>query len=374
MKQAVTMPALSDTMSVGRLAKWLKQPGEAVHKGEAIAEIETDKAVMDVEAFYDGYLAGPLASVDTDLPLGATIGFIVDTPGEAARGGAAVPPPASATVVTPAAHADPAVPPEPTSVVRASPYARSLARNLGVDLSNVPVTQAGPIDSATLLGQIGCSPAPNVDDGPLRHMTRPSPLRDAVARGMIASVATPTFRVTALLPLEPLRKAATETGYSLALLLARACALTIEAHPLFNAIYAPDGLAQRERVDIGIAVDIPEGLVSPVLRDVARRPLAELARDWAALRDKLKTRRLAAQDYRGATFYLSDLGVFPVVYSFDALIPVGASAILAVAAAMNGGAMCTLSCDHRVVFGADAARFLTTLNERIADPRQLISV
>ena len=171
--------------------------------------------------------------------------------------------------------------------------------------------------------------------------------------------------------MKPLLKAAQQRHASLSLLLARACALAIKAHPLFNAAYTPEGLARRDRVDIGIAVDDGEGLITPVLRDAAGRSLADLAADWTSLREKVKSRRLVPADYSGATFYLSDLGVFPVVYAFDSIIPAGASAILSIAAAGPQGAFFTLACDHRVVFGADAARFLETLEGLLKDPSAL---
>jgi pyruvate dehydrogenase E2 component (dihydrolipoamide acetyltransferase) len=372
--QAVTMPALSDTMDVGRLMRWLKKPGDAVKKGEAIAEVETDKAVMEVEAFHDGYLAGPLAPVNTDLPLGATIAYIADNPAEAAGGALPTAPPgmakaAAAAAPPPAAGSPPSVAQPPAAsprTVRASPYARALAGRLDIDLAKVAPHQAEPIDAAELLKAVARPPTPDLKEGPPHRLERPSSLREAAARSMIASAATPTFRLTALLTL------ANERSLSLSLLLARACALAIKEHPLLNAAYTPDGIAYREQVDIGIAVDLPEGLITPVLRDVAERPLAALAEDWGILRDKLKSRRLVPQDYRGATFYLSDLGIFPVVQCFDSIIPVGASAILSVAAARPEGTMVTLSCDHRVVFGADGARFLTTLNGWFADPGRLV--
>jgi len=205
------------------------------------------------------------------------------------------------------------------------------------------------------------------------RIERASSLREAVARNMIASAAAPTFRVTAQLPLESLVRAARERQQSLTLLLARACALTIVAHPLFNAAYTPDGLARRERVDIGIAVDNGDGLITPVLRDATGRSLAELAKDWSGLREKVKSRRLAPAEYSGATFYLSDLGVFFVVEAFDSIVPIGASAILSVAASRPRGAFFTLACDHRVVFGADAARFLETLRQQLEEPGKLLA-
>ncbi len=375
MKQTVTMPALSDTMNVGRLTRWLKQPGDAVKKGDAIAEVETDKAVMDVEAFYDGFLAGPLAPIASDLPLGTPIAFIVETAAEAASPATSPPAPPS---VTPATVAPPSAPrvevPAASAVaVRASPYARALAHNMGVDLSAVAKGQTAPINAVELLKGVETPATTDLGEGPPHRIVRMSTLREAVARSMIAAMGTPTFRLTALLPLEPLHRLAKQKELSLTLLLARCCALTISAQPLFNAAYTPEGLARREQVDIGIAVDIPDGLVTPVLRDAARRPLAELAKEWSLLRDKVKSRRLTPQDYRGASFYLSDLGIFPVVRSFDSIIPVGASAILSVAAAQKEGATFTLSCDHRVVFGADGARFLTALSDWLSNPDKLVS-
>jgi pyruvate dehydrogenase E2 component (dihydrolipoamide acetyltransferase) len=140
---------------------------------------------------------------------------------------------------------------------------------------------------------------------------------------------------------------------------------------LFNALYTPEGFALRERVDIAIAVDTPEGLVAPVIRDVAARPLPELAADWRDIRERALSRRLSARDYQGATFYLSNLGMFSVVHSFDAVLPPGAAAILCVAAADGERTSFTLGCDHRVVAGADAARFLQTFAGYLENPRRL---
>ncbi len=380
MKQTVTMPALSDTMEVGRLSKWLKRPGDRVNRGEAIAEVETDKAVMDVEAFHDGYLAGPLAELDSDLRVGAPIANIVDTVEEVRDGAeqsesAALQPapPKPPTVPTAAPPSSETIAPFLSSAAGASPYARALARDLGVDLTKVPRGSSGPLRAADVLRMARLTPEPHLEEGPPHRIERISSLREAVARNMVASAGTPTFRVTALLPLGPLQSAARSENMSLTLLLARACALTINRFPAFNAAYTEDGLARREQVDIGIAVEIPDGLITPVLRDVGRRPLGDLVEDWKSLREKLKTRRLDARDYRGATFYLSDLGVFPVVESFDSIVPLGASAILSVAAAGAEGARFTLSCDHRVVYGADGARFLTALGEWLSDPKKLMT-
>ena len=410
MREPIVMPTLSDTMETGHLIDWLKQPGDAVKKGDAIAEVETDKAVMDVEAFHDGYLAGPLAAADTDIPVGAEIAYIVDSP----NGGkvetmqekqksadkpvtktqqpktktpppATVKPKAAAAQETPppTVETPPAAMPEPVprlavasaDSVPASPYARGLARELGMDLAHVSPGPDGNIRATQVMAAALGRPEANLSDGPDYKLQSLSPMQRAIARNMQAASTTPTFQVSARLSLEPLRALAHAEKYSLTLLLARACALTVETHPRFNAVFTSQGLAQRQQVDVGIAVDVPNGLVTPVLRDVTRRPVMQLAKDWKDLKDRVAGKphkqRLAPQDYRGATFYLSNLGMFSVVSRFDAVVPVGAAAILAVAAAQDELAEFTLSCDHRVVYGADAARFMETLALLLGDPNTL---
>jgi len=375
MNEPITMPALSDTMNEGRLVKWVKKIGDAIKKGDSIAEIETDKAVMEVEAFRDGYLAGPLAPEGSEMRVGATIGFLVDSPGaaEAAPSAAASPPERRASAVIPSSPVSeqpnapspaPVIPAPPAAAarVRASPYARRLAQQLGVDVAKINGGR-GDVHAAAIQGAAVLPPY---------HLERASSVREAVARNMTESVSIPTFRVTARLPFAPLIAVSKDSKRSLTLLLARACALTVKTYSLFNAIYTAEGFAVRERVDVGIAVDTPDGLIAPVLRDVAARSLSELADDWRGLQQKIASRRLSPEDYQGATFYLSNLGTFPIVQSFDAVLPTGAAAILCVAAADGERTTVTLVCDHRVLAGADAARFLQTLAEFLTSPRKLI--
>ncbi len=384
-RTAITMPALSDTMQTGRLVSWLKQPGDPVHRGEAIAEVESDKAVMEVEAFQDGYLAGPLAEPGSDLPVGQVIGYLSDspetdvaateTPSESEQQPKQKRPEPEPPRPHQAPEPSPASPPPASraggSRVAASPYARALARELGIDLAQVAPGPDGRVQAAQVVAAALAGPQPDLDAGPPWTLQPLSPMQQAVADNMRASLAIPSFRVSARLPLGPLAEAAKTQQHSLSLLLARACALAVQAHPRFNAAFTPAGLAQRERVDVGIAVDVPDGLVTPVIRDAAGRPLDELAEDWRILKNKIARRRLRPEDYSGATFYLSNLGTFPEVTVFDAIVPMGAAAILAVGAAHDGEANFTLSCDHRVVYGADAARFLATLGELLRDPAQV---
>ena len=366
------MPALSDTMGAGRLVKWTKKSGDKIKKGDVIAEIETDKAVMDVEAFQDGYLSGPLAEEGTEAPVGQVIGYIADNVSEISNVEASVVQAAQTPAgdgKTPAAAATEA--PAVSAVLAAS---MATTRPAAVHRTpHAPGASQTDMEAGTRQAATASRVLSVLTAGPPYRVERPSSLRDAVARNMIASAATPTFRVTAQLPLQPLVKAANERRRSLTLMLARACALTVVAHPLFNAAYTPDGLARRDRVDIGIAVDNGDGLITPVLRDAAGRSLAELAEAWSSLREKVKSRRLAPADYTGATFYLSNLGQSSVVFVFDSIVPPGASAILSVAALHGQGAFVTLACDHRVVFGVDAARFLETLTQLFKEPGSLLA-
>ena len=336
---------------------------------------------MDVEAFQDGYLSGPLVEEGTEATVGQIIGYIADNVNEIRTVGAtpaAAPMPRAdggnssekALVEKPAVSAVLAA---SMAAARPSPGRRSIPAPGPARTGARPSAMPARPEAAAAQIRVANPALAAIEAGPPYRLERASSLREAVARNMIASAATPSFRVTAQLPLDSLVIAANERQQSLTLLLARACALTIVAHPLFNAAYTPDGLALRDRVDIAIAVDTGNGLITPVLRDAAGRSLAELAQDWANLREKVKSRRLAPADYSGATFYLSNLGASSVVHSFDSIVPVGASAILSVAASRRQGAFCTLACDHRVVFGGDAARFLDTLAQRFKDPSSLLA-
>jgi pyruvate dehydrogenase E2 component (dihydrolipoamide acetyltransferase) len=384
MNQPITMPALSDTMNNGRLVRWTKRIGDPIKRGDSVADVETDKAVMDVEAFHDGYLAGPLAAEGSEMPVGATMGYIAESldatsaPSAASEPSATVPsmPGAAAPVQLDAPPPGPtalsAARPSPPAVarVRASPYARRLAQQMGVDVKQV-MAQPDGVHAEAVLNAARRTTRPAANAGPPYRLERASSAREALARNMTAGLATPTFHMTARLTLAPLLAVSKDTDMSLTLLLARACALTVKAHSLFNSVYTPEGCAFRERVDVAIAVDTLQGPVAPVIRDAAGRSLEQLAVDWRNLHEKALGCGLSVEDCQGATFYLSNLGMYSVVHSFDAVLPVGAVAVLCVAAADGDRTSFTLGCDHRVVAGADAARFLKTLAEFLASPDRL---
>ncbi|PKY10104.1 2-oxo acid dehydrogenase [Acidithiobacillus marinus] len=404
MKNPITMPVLSDTMQTGRLTRWNKAEGDPVKKGEAVAEVETDKAILDVEAFTDGFLGGPLADTNMDIPVRQVIGYILDQPAAAEKTGdvvsvqptASTPPaspqPAADTVKNFENPANPApannhdgaasasVPPRsptlsPTSASttasaagKTSPYARALAEDLGIQLQQIAPGPDGQIHASQVLAAALSAPDVDLQMGPPYQLEKPSSLRAAVARNMTATLHTPTFLISSRVALENFQKNCKSKGLSFTLALGKACALTVAEDPWFNHAWTSQGLAKRQRVDLGIAVDTGEGLITPVLRDAANRPLPELAEDWRILLGKIKKGRITPSDYQGASFYLSNLGIFPEIERFNAIVPTGAAAILAVAAAgQDGKTDFTLSCDHRVIFGADAARFLQRLGKRLED-------
>ncbi len=404
-REPILLPTLSDTMETGHLIQWLKQPGDAVKKGEALAELETDKAVMEIEAFADGYLAGPLSAADSDLPIGTVIGYLVDVPTtvetlratiettdkETANKSKLPNKKTNAEIVnaehetrTEATQSPPISIPEQhlnssainnttSSNISASPYARSLAREMGQNLAQIGAGPDGIIRASQVIASVLAPPQAKLEDGPNYQLEPLTPMQRAIANNMVAAAITPTFRISARLSLESLLAQAQREKQSLTLLLARACALTVAVHPHFNAIYTSQGLAQRLQVDVGIAVDVPHGLLTPVLRDAAQRPFQALAKDWLTLKNKAMgkthSHRLTTVDYRGATFYLSNLGMYKQISHFDAVIPLGAAAILSLGATQQDGkAEFTLSCDHRVIYGADAARFIETLAHFLSSP------
>lgn len=394
MKHPILMPVLSDTMATGRLTQWVKSTGAKVSKGDAVAEVETDKAVLEVEAFSDGYLAGPLAPVDQDIPVKQVIGYLADTAEEAVQAGQTAPadpapaaeaPPVSPpsgkpslpTEPIPTSPAEPVPAPQtfpggPSKGHAASPYARALAFDLGIDMAQVAPGPDGKVQAPEIVAALLAPAQPPLNYGPPYRLESPTKSREAVARTMMAASATPSFRVTARLPIRELQHQAASRQVSLTVALSKACALTIQAYPRFNAVWTNEGLALRDRIDVGIAVEAQDSLITPVLRDAGAKSLADLQSVWKDLLNQTKSARLGPKDYSGATFYLSNLGVYPVVRQFDAVVPLGASAILAVAAMdSDGSAQCTLTCDHRVVFGADAAHFLTHLASQLATPDSL---
>jgi pyruvate dehydrogenase E2 component (dihydrolipoamide acetyltransferase) len=427
----IFMPALSSTMTEGKIVEWLKQPGDKVGRGESVLVVESDKADMDVESFQDGYLAAVLMPAGSTAPVGETIGLIVETEAEIADAQAKAPsaaPAASAPAPTPAPAAvqAPAPTPAPTSApaapapvaaaaapvangrVVASPRAKKLASQMGVDLSTVrgsgphgriqaeDVEQAGgqPIsvprvaEGTAAAVAASAAPAAAASSAPAGNsFGRPgdtvafNTLQGAVNRNMEASLAVPCFRVGYTITtdkLDAFSKLVKPKGVTMTALLAKAVAVTLARHPQVNAATTAAGMTYPSEVNVAIAVAMEDGgLITPVLRNADRTDLYEMSRQWKDLVKRSRSKQLQPEEYSTGTFTLSNLGMFGVD-RFDAILPPGTGAILAVAAsrptvvagkdgsiAVKRQMQVNLTADHRVIYGADGAAFLKDLAELI---------
>ncbi|MDA0258418.1 MAG: dihydrolipoamide acetyltransferase family protein, partial [Cyanobacteria bacterium] len=384
----IFMPALSSTMTEGKIVEWLKQPGDKVARGESVLVVESDKADMDVESFNEGYLAAVLMPAGSTAPVGETIGLIVETEAEIAEaqakagsgGGAAAAPtqPAAAAsspapvaaAPTPAAVPAPAAPAAPVAAAPApvasngrlvaSPRAKKLAAQMGVNLAGlrgsgpngriqaedveraagrpVSVPRVGEGTAAAVVAGAGAAapsaPAGNSFGAPGDTVAF-NTLQAAVNRNMEASLAVPCFRVGYTITtdkLDAFYKQVKPKGVTMTALLAKAVAVTLARHPQVNAATTAVGMAYPADVNVAIAVAMEDGgLITPVLRQADRTDLYEMSRQWADLVKRSRSKQLQPEEYSTGTFTLSNLGMFGVD-RFDAILPPGTGAILAVAA------------------------------------------
>ncbi len=391
----IKMPQLSDTMTEGVVVSWEKELGDKVERGDVVATVETDKAIMDVEVFREGYLSGPRAPVDSVVPVGEPMAYLVEKPeqvireeGQAAAAPARAPAekeaakPAdsesvAAPVATPPPAAGAAAPAPRPQQGKASPYARKLAGELGVNLEAVEgsgpegAITAADVQRAQAAGAAaGAAATVRLPEVEVPGEGRPmNAMEKAVAASMTASLTMPTFHVTVHARPEALLRAAKKKGVSVTVAIAKACAEAIGKHPSINWCYQPvDKLVERSNVDIGMAVSAEGGgLVVPVLRHCESRSLEELNEVWGDLVNRARKRRLAPEEYANPTFMVSNMGMLGVSW-FDAIPIPGTAAILAIATAGKEGMPLTITADHRVVNGAEVALFLNTLKEKIEQP------
>src|SRR3569832_721792 len=398
----IKMPQLSDTMTEGLVVSWEKSLGDKIARGDIVATVETDKAVMDVEVFRDGYLSGPQAAVDSTVHVGGVLAYLVESPeqvqkGSIAAGAApakqAAPPAATKSTSAPAKRETAPAAPQLTGTAKpaprpdnkqASPYARKLAGELHVNLNNVRGT--GPNGEITaddvLKAQPGHRAAGTVAPMPAHAMPevqvpgegRPmTSMEKAVSHSMPASLTKPTNHKSVNAQPGALIKAAKKKGVSVTVAIAKACAEAIQKHPRMNACYQPvDKIVERSNIDIGMAVSADGGgLVVPVLRHTEQKSVEELNEAWGSLVERARQRRLAPEEYANTTFMVSNMGMLGVTY-FDAIPTPGTAAILAISAAGNDGMPLTITADHRVVNGADVAVFKNTLKQIIEQPEEWI--
>jgi pyruvate dehydrogenase E2 component (dihydrolipoamide acetyltransferase) len=437
----VQMPKLSEAMESGKIIKWLKKEGDRVQSGDILAEVETDKADVEMEAFGSGVLRKILVPAGEKAPVGALIGVIAE-PGEdiaavAAQAGA---PPAPSEAASPEESRRPAaVPPQPRREdhaerspapsrgpaapartmapaaparpvpggadggrVKASPLARKIAAQSGVDLKliqgsgpggrivrrDVEAAGAEPAAAAATAGapaRVATAPGVEFEDRPL------TPMRAAIAKRMPLSKApVPHFYVTSEIAMdrawelrEQLNGLEGQPKISVNDLVVRACALALLQHPGVNASFQGESIRVFHRVHMGIAVALDDGLITPVLRDAHAKSLAQLAVESRDLAERARQRKLRTQELSGATFSISNLGMFDVA-DFSAIINPPEGAILAVGAVRTvpvvtdaglgvGRRMAvTLSCDHRVMDGAMGARFLQDVRRLLEAPLRLL--
>jgi len=426
----VFMPALSSTMTEGKIVSWVKSPGDKVEKGETVVVVESDKADMDVETFYEGYLAHIIVPAGETAPVGAAIAYIAETeaeiptakslanPGGTAASSAPAPVPvAAAAIATPVTTSQNGSNHQPGRVV-VSPRARKLAKELKVDLNTLkgsgPYGRIVAEDIEVAVGKVPpvttpvvtLAPAPVVTPAavaapasvpaPVPVVTSSVPgqvvpfttLQNAVIRGMVASLAVPVFRVSYTIStdgLDKLYKQIKSKGVTMTALLAKAVAVTLQKHPILNASYSDHGVVNHSHINISVAVAMDDGgLITPVLQNADAIDIYSLSRNWKSLVERARTKQLQPAEYNSGTFTLSNLGMFGVD-TFDAILPPGQGSILAIGAsrpqvvatadglfAVRQQMQVTITCDHRIIYGADAAGFLQDLAKLIeTNPQSL---
>ncbi|HEC30213.1 MAG TPA: pyruvate dehydrogenase [Gammaproteobacteria bacterium] len=386
----IKMPQLSDTMTEGIVVEWVKSAGDRIKRGEIVAQVETDKAIMDVEVFRDGYLSGPIAEVDSVVAVGVAMAYLVEgeqhvvsesaiIKSDVTGAGSTENSPSASTANTASSYtiqsASASTPASRPNNKQATPLARKVAGQAKVDLNNVQGKgPAGVITSADVLASQQAAPtgtlASSVSEVIVPGNGRPmNAMERAISHTMSSSLSMPTFNVTVNVKPGALIKSSKKKGVSLTVSIAKACALAIHRHPTMNWCYQPvDKLVERSQVDVGMAVSSEGGgLVVPILRACESTGLDQLNDNWKDLVDRARKRRLSPEEYSNPTFMVSNMGMLGVSY-FDAIPTPGTAAILAISSAGPDGMPLTITADHRVVNGAEVALYLNTLKGMIEHP------
>lgn len=429
MAEAIRMPLLSDTMKEGIIAEWHKKVGDTVKSDDVIAEVETDKATMEVMPYVDGTLLYIGVEKGKGVPVNGIMA-IVGKPGEdyqsileteKGAGAAAPAPVAAAPAATPApvvaaepSHEAPAETHESHSDVRikASPLAKKLAEDKGVPIqaikgsgdngriikrdvdgyapAAVPVAAPAPAPLAAPAPQIQKAPAPVIMAAPTGEESYTdiplNQMRKIIARKLADSkFSAPHFYLTMSITMDKAieaRKAINDVSpvkVSFNDLVIKACAMALRHHPAVNSSWMGEFIRQNHHIHIGSAVAVEDGLIVPVIKFADQKSLAQIAQETNTLIDKAKTKKIQPPDFTGNTFTISNLGMMDID-DFTAIINPPDSCILAVGkiaptpVAENGAIVIrqimkiTLSCDHRSVDGAVASRFLQTLKVYLENP------
>ena len=402
MAVAVIMPKLDEAMRTGRIVKWLKNEGDRVEKGEVICEIETEKTAFEIEAEASGILSKLMAKEGEDVPVAAPIVFILQ-PGEKA-------PEVAEPVVKAEEEVKEEVPVEvkaeaPTvtkesEAIKASPLAKSIAKEHGIDLSLVAGTgPGGRITKEDVLQALEESKAvttpPAREEPELAEEERVplSSMREVIARRMTESFQAPHFYLTVEVDTQELGEARKQLiplienkiGIRLTVtdLIIKMVAKTLEDNPSVNCAYADGAMKLFKRIDIGLVAAVEGGLIVPVIRQANKKSLAEIAKDRAELTEKARERKLSMEEMRGSTFTISNLGMFGID-QFSAILQPPEAAILAIGritdkAVVRDGQIIirpmmtlTLSIDHRVLDGVLGSQFLQSLKGYIENPATIL--
>jgi pyruvate dehydrogenase E2 component (dihydrolipoamide acetyltransferase) len=406
MASKVLMEALSPTMEEGRLVEWKKNEGDPIRPGDVIAEVETDKAVMELVARAEGVLLKQLVPAGATVAVAKLVG-VIGQPGEdisALLGGAPAATPVRAPGSAPATAATTTTPPAelsrfPTSPpqsgrTKASPLARKVARERGLDLG--AVEGSGP-EGRIVLRDLDRAPAAGaaapVTTAGSYHDVPLSQIRKTIARRLAQSIGpVPTFYLTTEVDMDRTWEARDELNrrgsgdagkISFNDIVLKATAAALKAHPACNAWWQDDRIRYWNEVHLSVAVAVEDGLITPVVRHADRKSLREISAEVRDLAGRARERRLKPEEYTGGTFSVSNLGMFDIEH-FTAIINPPEAGILAVGsiveqAVVKAGAVVpgrrlrlTMSCDHRVIDGATGAAFLRTLKGMLENPLAIV--
>ncbi|HEY3247560.1 MAG TPA: dihydrolipoamide acetyltransferase family protein [bacterium] len=405
------MPKMGDAMTEGKVLRWMKRPGDSISKGEPIAEIETDKVNVDLEAEDEGVLLDIVVGEGETAAVGSTIALIGE-PGqtvepratvqpaagpERSRGATAEPQPAAAGPERPRKTA-PAVPMTADERVKASPVARRLASEAGIDLSTIRGTGPdGRITKEDVEAAAAKTAAPPAAarTGPEREYEEQplTKIRQTIGKRMLESTQqAPHFYVTVDVTMDEAMRVRQQLNAALGDtrklsvndIVLRATAVALRTFPNLNSALVGGQIRRYTRINLAIAIALPEGLIAPVIHDVDRKTLAEIGDAAKSLGERARSGRLRSEDYDGGTFTVSNLGMYDVD-NFTAIINPPHAAILAVGSAqgrpvVRGGHLAvattmklTMSADHRITDGAEVARFLGEVKRLLENPGLLVT-
>ena len=391
----VLMPKVGLTMTEGRIVEWIKQEGDRVEKGEILFVFDTEKVAFEVEAAHSGFLARILKQVDETVQVGEAVGLLTESEEEQAELNREKPrvPQEEPETPGPEVGAD-----RGGDKIRATPMARRIARERGVDLENVSATGVGGrIRMEDVESAAGSAPSPQgAPEEAEGRLVKLSGMRKAIAERMMAGkrntaqiYMTVSIDATRLLETRErlaslLEKSGGGIRPTITDLLMKICASAVSRHPILNTRWASEGIVWLDAIHMGMAMALEEGLIVPVIRDIGKKTLSEIAKARTSIVEKGKSGELTPDEMKGSTFTISSLGMFGIE-EFAAIINPPESAILAVGAILDKPVVIakeivvrpvmkiTLSYDHRVIDGAKAAGFMKTLKEILENPSSVIA-